>query len=188
MTEKIEKQALRKKMISLLNSISAEEKAEIELKLEENLFRSSEWKSAKRIGVTLSQGFEWNTLGIINKAWKEGKIVCAPKCVPEHKAMIFYDFTSTEQLEKGFHNLIEPKPAQTKRVEKAEIDLVLVPGLIFDEKGYRVGFGGGYYDRFLKDFPNHTIGLICSEQVTSALPIEPFDIPVQKTITEKSSL
>lgn len=186
MTEKIEKQALRKKMISLLNSISAEEKAAIELKLEENLFRSSEWRFAKRIGVTLSQGFEWNTLGIIKKAWEEGKTVCAPKCVSEHKAMIFYDFTSMEQLEKGFYNLIEPKPAQTKVVGKTEIDLVLVPGLIFDKKGYRVGFGGGYYDRFLKDFPNCTVGLIYSKQVTSSLPIEPFDIPVQKIITEKS--
>lgn len=186
MTEKIEKQALRKKMISLLNSISAEEKAAIELKLEENLFMSSEWKSAKRIGVTLSQGFEWNTLGIIKQAWKEGKIVCAPKCVPEHKAMTFYDFTSMDQLEKGFYNLIEPKPPQTKMVGKTEIDLVLVPGLIYDVKGYRVGFGGGYYDRFLKDFPNHTVGLIYSKQITSALPIEPFDIPVQKIITEKS--
>ena len=88
MTEKIEKQRLRKKMISLLNSVSAEEKAAIELKLEENLFRSSEWKSAKRIGVTLSQGFEWNTLGIIKKAWEEGKTVCAPKCVPEDRKSV----------------------------------------------------------------------------------------------------
>lgn len=188
MTEKKEKQLLRQKMISFLKNISSEEKAAIEKKLEENLFKSEEWKAAKRVGVTLSQGFEWNTLGIIEQAWQEGKIVCAPKCIPQQKAMIFYDFTNRKQLEKGFYNLIEPKPHETKEVRKTEIDLVLVPGLIFDKKGYRVGFGGGYYDRFLKDFPNHTAALICSKQVTSVLPIEPFDVPIQKIITEKSSL
>lgn len=188
MTEKVEKQVLRQKMIAFLKSISSEDKVAIEKNLEENLFRSEEWKAAKRVGVTLSQGFEWNTLGIIERAWQEGKIVSAPKCLPQEKAMVFYDFTSLEQLEKGFYNLIEPKPQETKEVSKAEIDLVLVPGLIFDTKGYRVGFGGGYYDRFLKDFPNRTVALIHSKQVTAELPIEPFDVPVQKIITEKGSL
>ncbi|MGY0401981.1 5-formyltetrahydrofolate cyclo-ligase [Carnobacterium jeotgali] len=184
MTEKITKPFLRQKMISFLKSISSEEKVAVEKKLEENLFKSEEWKTAKRVGVTLSQGFEWNTLGVIERAWQEGKIVCAPKCVPQTKAMIFYDFTNLEQLEKGFYNLIEPKPQETKEVSKTEIDLVLVPGLIFDKKGFRIGFGGGYYDRFLKDFPNQTAALIYSKQLTTGFPIESFDIPVQKVITE----
>lgn len=188
MTEKVDKQILRQKMIAFLKSISSEDKAAIEKKLEGNLFRSEEWKTAKRVGVTLSQGFEWNTLGIIERAWQEGKLVSAPKCIPQDKAMIFYDFTHLEQLEKGFYNLIEPKPQETKEVSKTAVDLVLVPGLIFDAKGYRVGFGGGYYDRFLKDFPNQTVALIYSKQVTDELPIEPFDVPVQKIITEKESV
>ena len=185
MTKKIDKQLLRQQMISFLKSISSEEKVAIERKLEKNLFESEEWKEAKRVGVTLSQGFEWNTFGIIDRAWQEGKIVCAPKCIPKEKAMTFYDFTNREQLEKGFYNLIEPKPLETTEVSKIEIDLVLVPGLIFDEKGYRIGFGGGYYDRFLSNFPNRTAALIYSRQLTSKLPIEPFDIPVQNLITEK---
>lgn len=187
MTEKEDKQVLRQKMISFLKNISLTEKAAIEKKLEENLFQSKEWKEANRVGVTLAQGFEWNTLGIIERAWQEGKKVCAPKCIPQHKAMIFYDFTKLEQLEKGFHHLVEPKPEETEEVNKAAIDLVLVPGLIFDREGYRIGFGGGYYDRFLKDFPNHTIALIYSKQVRSGLPIESFDVPVQKIITEINS-
>ncbi|MEK6190644.1 MAG: 5-formyltetrahydrofolate cyclo-ligase [Carnobacterium alterfunditum] len=184
MTEKEDKQVLRQKMISFLKKISLEEKTAIEKKLEEKLFDSQEWKAAERVGVTLSQGFEWNTLGIIERAWQEDKLVCAPKCIPQYKAMVFYDFTKLEQLEKGFHHLIEPKPQETKEVSKTDIDLVLVPGLIFDKKGYRIGFGGGYYDRFLKDFPNQTIALIYSKQVLSSLPIESFDISVQKIITE----
>lgn len=184
MTEEMTKPFLRQKMISFLKNISSEEKVAIEKKLEENLFKSEEWKAAKRVGVTLSQGFEWNTLGVIERAWQEGKIVCAPKCIPKTKAMIFYDFNSLEQLEKGFYNLIEPKIQETKEVSKTEIDLVLVPGLIFDTKGFRIGFGGGYYDRFLSDFPNHTAALIYSKQLTAGFPIESFDIPVQNLITE----
>lgn len=185
MTEKVDKQVLRQKIITFLKSIPSEDKVIIEKKLEDNLFKSNEWKAAKRVGVTLSQGFEWNTLGIIERAWQEGKIVSAPKCLPQDKTMVFYDFTNLEQLEKGFYDLIEPKPQETKEVSKAEIDLVLVPGLIFDAKGYRVGFGGGYYDRFLKDFPNQTVSLVYSKQLTMELPIEPFDVPVQKVLTEK---
>lgn len=184
MTEKEDKQGLRQKMISFLKSISITEKIAIEKKLEENLFQSKEWQEAERVGVTLAQGFEWNTLGIVERAWQEGKQVCAPKCIPQQKAMIFYDFTNLEQLEKGFHNLVEPKPEETKEVSKTSIDLILVPGLIFDKKGYRIGFGGGYYDRFLKDFSKHTIALIYSKQVRTGLPIESFDVPVRKIITE----
>lgn len=81
--------------------------------------------------------------------------------------------------------MFEPKEHETDAVSKEEIDLVIVPGLLYNRAGYRVGFGGGYYDRFLKDYRGYTISLAFSFQLIDHLPHEEYDIPVGKMITEK---
>nr|WP_211316749.1 5-formyltetrahydrofolate cyclo-ligase [Oceanobacillus arenosus] len=182
----MQKSELRKEMISKLKNMTAEMKQEIEGQLAANLYQSEVWQCAKSIGITISQGMEWNTKPIIEKAWDEGKIVYVPKCLPKQKQLIFYRFESYDQLEVVYYNLQEPKADETLRVEKDVIELLLVPGLVFDERGYRIGFGGGYYDRFLIDFPNQTISLVATFQLIDQVPTEAFDIPVEQIITEKT--
>ncbi|AXI08567.1 5-formyltetrahydrofolate cyclo-ligase [Oceanobacillus sp. 143] len=183
----MQKSELRKEMISKLENLAVEKKQEIEAQLAENLFQSEAWQGAKSIGITISQGMEWNTQPIIEKAWEQEKVVYVPKCLPKEKKLVFYRFQSYDELEIVYYNLQEPKANETLRVEKEQIDLLLVPGLIFDERGYRIGFGGGYYDRFLTDFPNQTISLAAAFQLINQVPKEVYDIPVEQIITEKTS-
>lgn len=149
----------------------------------EQLVSSEYWEKAHTIGITISQGLEWDTKPIIEKAWEDGKSVAVPKCLA-NKQMAFYLLDHFQQLEKGLYNIPEPNPDKTKKVEKKEIDLLIVPGVAYDIKGFRIGFGGGYYDRFLVDFPNETISILSHIQLTEQIPIESFDIPVRHIVTE----
>lgn len=181
----LEKGNLRKAIIGKLKSLSDQEKQAVESKISQHLFSTDLWNNATHIGVTISQGFEWSTKLIIEKAWEEKKIACVPKCSPQEKTLQFYELNSYDQLETVYYNLLEPKPEETKKMTKQDIDLLIVPGVVFNKKGYRIGFGGGFYDRFLVGFPHETISLISSLQLVEDLPIESHDLPVQHVITEK---
>ncbi|WP_079530278.1 5-formyltetrahydrofolate cyclo-ligase [Halobacillus hunanensis] len=184
----MDKSKWRTKGKSLLRSYSEAEKTNIENVIHNQLFQSLLWKSAEVIAVTVSLSHEWSTQPIIEKAWEQGKRVVVPKCNPELNILTFYDLQSYEQLEVVYYGLQEPSPAKTEAVRKKEIDLLVVPGLIFDRKGYRIGFGGGFYDRFLADYNGVTVSLVSEKQVTRELPSEGFDIPVQHIITEEQWL
>lgn len=129
--------------------------------------------------------FEWDTKAIIESAIKAGKTVCTPKCFPKMRLLKFYQFSTFDELEVVYYNLLEPKAEEANYIEKNEIDLLIVPGVMFDKKGYRIGFGGGYYDRFLTDFTNTTVSLSSIGQLVESLPIEKFDLPVQYVITDQ---
>ncbi|TXL67979.1 5-formyltetrahydrofolate cyclo-ligase [Cerasibacillus terrae] len=179
----MEKENLRKKTIQSLYLL-AEEKKNIEIQLYHHLFTSTLWKEATIIGVTISQNHEWNTKPIIEKAWEEGKTVTVPKCIPKTKQLTFYQLTNLQQLEKSYFDLLEPNPKKTKEIINKKIDLLIVPGVVFDRNGYRIGFGGGYYDRFLEKFTNTTVSLLHTTQLLEEIPKESHDIPVEYLITE----
>ncbi len=180
----MDKAELRKDMIASLKELSSQEKNTIEKQLTEQLLNSSIWSEAHTIGVTVSQGFEWDTRKIIEAGWKQGKTIAVPKCIPSEKSMIFYKLDHYDQLEKVYYGLLEPKPEETVEVAKTQLDLLIVPGVLYDRKGYRIGFGGGYYDRYLADFSNKTVSLVFTQQLRESLPTDSYDMPVQHIITE----
>ncbi|MFD2630834.1 5-formyltetrahydrofolate cyclo-ligase [Oceanobacillus kapialis] len=179
------KAELRASSIEFLKEISTGDRYITEQNLKNQLISSSLWNKVTTIGITVSQTMEWDTKPIIEAAWDAGKTVCVPKCSPKEKTLTFYKLDAYEQLEVVYYNLLEPNPEHTQPVGKNEIQLLLVPGLVFDKQGYRIGFGGGYYDRFLADFPHTTASLVHPNQLVDHLPIEPFDIPVQHVIISK---
>lgn len=180
----MEKEALRQKAITDLKEISSDEKEIIEKKLTENVINSNLWKNSKIIGLTLSQNFEWDTKELIKIAWRHGKQVALPKCFPEEKELNFYIVNSFDQLENVYMHLLEPKNIESQKIDKNDIDALVVPGILFDSNGYRIGFGGGYYDRFLTDFENKKFSLCINCQIVNELPIDVFDIPVDFLVTE----
>jgi len=182
------KQIQRQKMIRSLKELTPEKKMHIEKRIINNLLQSEIWKRVTVVAITLSTSFEWDTHSIIRHAWKEGKTVLVPRCNITNKELIFYKIQSFDQLVVGYANLLEPDPQLTKRVQKKEIDLIIVPGIVFDQKGYRIGFGGGYYDRFLENFHNETISLVGTMQIINEVPKNTFDIPVNYLITEMNMI
>lgn len=149
------------------------------------LFKTEEWKDATTVAITISRAPEVDTYPIICEAWQTGKTIVVPKCHKQTRTMTFHIIQSFEQLESVFFGLLEPIVSQTVEVYKSQIDLVVVPGLGYTTKGYRIGFGGGYYDRFLRDYEGKTISLAFPEQIKPSLPLEPHDIPVKKLITPR---
>jgi len=179
------KDSIRKTILAGLASLDGKERSQIESTFYERLFSTDLWKKAESIGVTVSKGTEWETRPIIEEAWKEEKKVSVPKSIHKTRELHFYQLEDYNQLEVGYYDLEEPVPEKTNRTEIADIDLLIVPGVAFNKEGYRIGFGGGYYDRFLKDFSNETVSLAHTNQLREDLPIEEYDLPVDKIITEQ---
>ncbi|KMJ60535.1 hypothetical protein AB685_04570 [Bacillus sp. LL01] len=153
--------------------------------IHEKLFASTEWKKAQTIGATISRFPEVDTEALITRAWNEGKKVAVPKCFPKDKSMQFYFLEDFDQLETVYFGLKEPIVSIVTPCPKQEMDLMLVPGLLFDKKGYRIGFGGGYYDRYLVDFLGEKLSLAFSQQLVNKVPTDSFDIPVHKIVTNE---
>ncbi|MEG0289341.1 MAG: 5-formyltetrahydrofolate cyclo-ligase [Carnobacterium sp.] len=175
------KQEIRKQIIERLKELTGKKKKEQEAAILARLFQTVEWKEAKIIATTMAQEMELNTRPIIEKAWEEGKQVVLPRA-KKNRIMDFVRYTSETPMETSTFGLSEPAAA-LPAIPKADIDMVIVPGLAFSEKGYRVGFGGGYYDRFLADYTGNTVSLVFNEQKIPSFEIESFDIPIGLLIT-----
>ncbi|MCF6408475.1 5-formyltetrahydrofolate cyclo-ligase [Pseudalkalibacillus salsuginis] len=177
-----EKSELRKSTQIKLSALSKSVKEINEEKVRERLFQLEIWNMATTIGVTVSRGNEFNTYPIIEKAWEQKKTVAVPKCNSNDHSMDFRKLTSFDHLEIVYFGLKEPIVSKTVRVEPVEIDLLVVPGLLYDLNGYRIGFGGGYFDRYLKRYNGATISLLHPVQMTARVPTEPFDQPVDRLV------
>lgn len=182
-----DKQVLRKEMKEKLLSIPKPLFEHNSYLIAQSLQEDPFWVSANTIGVTLSNFPEVDTYQIIRRAWEHGKRVVVPKCSPKEKKMDFRQLKQFNQLESVYYGLFEPIEPLTFLVKPDEIDLLIVPGLAFDKKGFRVGFGGGYYDRFLEAYNGHTLSLAFSKQIVDQIPKESHDIPIEKIITEEGS-
>lgn len=184
----MEKKELRQQFKKQLSSIDKCTFEQYSYLIAKQLVQLQEFKEANTIAITLSRFPEVDTWQIIRNGWQLGKRIVVPKCFPQTKEMVFKEITSFTQLESVYFGLFEPIEGQTIEVPKAELDLIIVPGMAFTSDGYRLGFGGGYYDRYLQDFKGTTISLAFSSQIHNNLPIENHDIPVKTIITENHIL
>ncbi|MDZ5607995.1 5-formyltetrahydrofolate cyclo-ligase [Bacillus pseudomycoides] len=185
---KEEKVRLRKKIVEQMNSLSKEQHKTLSEQIVFSLYEQKEWRESETIGITLSMEHEVNTYVIIEQAWREGKKVFVPKCNRETRTMTFRQITNFNQLETVYMSLREPIPALTVEAEANEIDLLFVPGVAYTRRGERIGYGGGYYDRYLVQYEGKTLSLAFGFQIVSYIPTESFDQNVQKIITEKETI
>ncbi|TLS36312.1 5-formyltetrahydrofolate cyclo-ligase [Pseudalkalibacillus caeni] len=181
------KQQLRNEMKEKLKEMSPDQRESSNHAIHKTLFNHPLWLQANTIGITISRKPEVDTAPIIEKAWELGKEVSVPKCFPKTKEMEFRSITSYDQLEVVYFGLKEPIPDRTESCSPLNVDLLIVPGLVFDKQGYRIGFGGGYYDRYLENYSNGTVALAYDFQVVDRVPKETFDQPVQEIITDAAS-
>lgn len=178
------KQELRESMKIQLKGMPFPLYEDSSYRIAQRLYQDDFWENARVIAITISKAPEVDTLQIIRKAWEQGKRVVVPKCEHKTRTMDFRELTRFSQLESVYFGLFEPIASETERVSPGEIDLVVVPGLAFSMEGYRLGFGGGYYDRFLADYQGRTLSLAFKNQILANLPYEIHDIAVHKIITD----
>lgn len=178
------KAELRKKILQEMKALSQEQKQAIDQALTERLLQHPFYQEAKVIATYLSFSHEFQTQELIEQALKDDKKVLIPKTYPKGRMdFVVYD---PQQLVKTSFGLLEPQ-GDLEVVDASQIDLIHVPGLAFTTKGYRIGYGGGYYDRYLKHFPGHTFSTVYHYQVQDFIP-EKHDIPVQEVLIDEENL
>lgn len=140
------------------------------------LFAASElYRSAKTVYGYLPYNQEVRTVPMLARALADGKRVAVPKVYGDEMRFIY--LTDLTQVEKGYAGI--PEPIADEPVADDKTALVLMPGLAFDPDGHRIGYGGGFYDKFLAKEPNHpTLALCYDFQMVAHLETETFDIPV----------
>lgn len=178
-----EKKVMRKQMIEILKQITKPFYEDYSYKIANKLFEDEDWKNTNVVGITVSKFPEVDTYQIIRKAWEQGKKVVVPKCYPTNKEMVFYLLSEFSQLESVFFGLLEPREDCSEAVDASQIDLMIVPGLAYTKEGYRIGFGGGYYDRYLKNYTGRSLTLAFDVQIIPQFVVEKYDMPISKIIT-----
>lgn len=180
------KREIRRDILDLRNQKTKEELEERSGKIKVNLFSTPEFKRAKKILFYMSVGSEVRTESMIEDALKLGKEIAVPAVDTENNALRVCELHDCDtELEPGTFGIPEPKKECRREVPAETIDLVIVPGIAFDRKGTRIGYGKGFYDRLLSSMPKaRTLGLAYDFQLIQALPEEEHDIRVNKIVTE----
>jgi 5-formyltetrahydrofolate cyclo-ligase len=183
-----EKQTLRKQMLALREGIDPDRRAEWNARIQKQLLASAAWRDAHVVMAYFSMPEEAATDQILRAALSEGKTLALPRCVPNascFEAVVVRDIE--RDLEPGaFRKLLEPRSDLAPLPSATPPDLVLAPGVAFDRRGMRLGFGGGMYDRYLETHPEpQRIALAYSIQILDAVPTDPHDAPVHAILTEQ---
>ena len=178
------KAELRKKILQEMKALSQEQKRAMDRALTERFLHHPFYQEAKNIATYLSFPHEFQTQELIERALKDDKKVLIPKTYP--KGRMEFVVYHPQQLAKTSFGLLEPQ-GNMEVVDASQIDLIHVPGLAFTTEGYRIGYGGGYYDRYLEHFAGHTMSTIYPCQVQE-FNFENHDIPVQEVLIYEGNL
>ncbi len=171
----MDKQQLRQYIRQQKRAMDIDSITKISAVLGEKLEDSSLYRQAKTIYGYLPYNQEVRTVPMLERALAQGKRVAVPKIFGDEMRFIY--LTDLSQVEKGYSGI--PEPIADGPVADDPTALVLMPGLAFTKNGERLGYGGGFYDRFLEQEPNHPTVALCYEfQIVDALPTNEHDIPV----------
>ena len=183
MTRKEEKIRLRAVMRAEEQKLGAKYKAESSAAICRHVLAMPEYRDAETVFCFVGRQHEIDTMPLLRQILADGKRLCVPLCV-EKGIMELRQISAIEDLIPGSYGIQEP-PADALTVSVDDVDLSIIPCLTCDHGGRRLGFGGGYYDRFLGAYRSAAV-LVCRERlIREELPVEPHDMPVPWVITER---
>ncbi len=180
----MDKKEIRKNMISKRDNILKEAKEIMDKNIILKLKESEYYKKSKNIFIYLGFGSEIDTMSYIQEFINEGKHIFIPRTDIKTKKMEAVEITSLEGLKENKYGILEPEFC------KNNLDLIILPGVAFDLVGKRIGYGGGYYDRYLENIDKKIIkvALIYDFQLLENVPAEEHDIKADYIITETMSI
>ena len=167
----------------LRNSLSPEKRLELDGKIAKNVFRLYQYKPCTTLMIYVSTPIEVNTREIINTALAEGKRVAVPKCTDGTRDMEFYYINSLDELKAGTFGVAEPDETAERLTDFAGC-LMILPGIQFDYNGYRIGYGKGYYDRYMSRYTGYSVGLCYDWELRRHLSHGRFDRAVNTVVTD----
>ena len=179
------KKELRNSLRAIRNALPETEIAIASQKITEQIVKSPWFLSAKTVLLYRTTGSEVDTNALWKICIQMGKICLFPKCISKTE-MVAVRAENEQEFQTGAYGIREP--VSNEAFLKHQIDLVLVPGLGFDREKYRMGYGAGYYDRYLKDYSGITCGLCCEKTFMESVFPESHDIPLSYVATESGIL
>jgi 5-formyltetrahydrofolate cyclo-ligase len=182
-----EKRTLREQVLTLRAALPEQQRAQKSIKIQETILGLPEFQEAQNIMLFLNFRDEVETTGLAKKVLELGKTLVLPRCAPKGVIIPSLIHDLEKDIEPGTWGIREPKKEGLIQVNPHEIDFTLVPGAAFDQQGNRLGYGGGYYDRFFERLKQGTpkVAIAFSCQVVAEIPVEPFDKKVDMLITEE---
>lgn len=184
------KNAIRSDMRTRLATLTADQRAEWSTASCARLIRSVAFARASRVMLYMPMRSEVDVISVALEAFRLGKSVCVPRVDGPRKTMNAVEITSFDDESMDSDSLGVRAPKVGQEIPHEEIDLVIVPGVAFDMHGFRLGRGGGYYDRYLARFSRNTatIGVCFDIQFVEEIPTEPTDIAVHAVVSDRRAV
>ena len=179
------KKKLRAEFKELRRAMPFEEKNKKDMAILSRVLKLPEYVETKTILTYVSTDIEVDTKALIEQALLDGKAVAVPRCTPGKIDMKFYLISSLGDLEPGAFGVLEPSPERCRELKDFRETVCILPGLGFDIQGYRLGYGKGYYDRFLSKYDGKNIGVCYNICLKSLLPHGRYDKMVDVLVTDK---
>lgn len=176
------KNTLRRQVLDARSRLSAEDRRAKSREIEKRLFGLAEFLAARTVMFYASFRSEVETHDMVRRALADRKKVVLPR-VKEKELELFQIRDFDHDVKPGRWDI--PEPSGGQQVEAEEIGFIVVPGAAFDERGNRLGYGAGFYDKLLKGYKGATAALAFDLQIVPGVPADPHDVPVQRIITEK---
>lgn len=178
------KQTIREESRARRREMDPAVRAQCDGKIAENIRRLHQYDPAGTVLVYMSTPIEVDTRQIIKNAWEDGKKVAVPRCIPETRLMEFHYITSFDDLSPGTFGVLEPKE-DLPIVTDFTACLMIVPAMQFDINGYRLGYGKGYYDRYMSRFTGISAGICYSDELRRHMYHGKYDRSVDIIVTDK---
>lgn len=178
------KSKMRQEIKEQRKNLTCDERERCDSKICERLRQLWLYRESKTVFTYVSLADETDTKKFIERALEDGKRVVVPRCIKGTRNMEFCVINSLNDLEEGAFGVLEPK-VECEVYKDYSDGFCIVPALAFDRKGYRLGYGKGYYDRFLADFCGKTVGICYNRFVVPEIPRGKYDKSVDLIITEK---
>ncbi len=188
MSEIREKKArIREKFKQIRKSVIGEEKARLDNDICKNFLSSATYMYNDTFLMYSPVRDEIDINLIARTALKDGKRLAYPRCVQGTNKMDFYYVTSLDELSKGSFGILEPPENPNNKFDRTSSSsaVCLLPAVVYDKRGYRLGYGKGYYDRYLSTYKGSVIGIIYKRLITDNVPHGRFDITADALITEE---
>lgn len=179
------KAKMRNEIKARRRAVPQEEKERADRKILDRLVRLREYAACDTVITYVSLPIEVDTLVLIARALSDGKRVAVPRCVEGSREMEFYLITSMDQLEPQTFGVLEPVKERCEQLDDCGNSICVVPALAYDYMGYRLGYGAGYYDRFLSGYKGVMIGVVYSRDIRRRLWRGRYDVPVNLIVSER---
>ncbi|MEW6215152.1 MAG: 5-formyltetrahydrofolate cyclo-ligase [Nitrospirota bacterium] len=182
-----DKRTLRREVLEKRDSIPPSERKKKDVLIRHKLFSMPEFKEVNTILFYASFRTEVETISMIKESLKMGKRVVVPKVDKERHRLRLYEIKDVSELSSGYMGIPEPSLLDERLVNLDDIDLVIIPSVVFDYSGNRLGYGAGYYDILLSEMKRKIpfIALAYEEQIVDSIPSELHDVKVDIIITDK---